>query len=629
MAHTGLLTDRYELTMLDSFVRDGMVEHPTVFEAFSRRLPEGRRYGMLAGLGRLLALVEDFGYDAEELAWLQEQGVISATTAEYLRDFRFTGDIDGYREGDLYFPGSPILTATGTLGECLVLETLVLSVLNHDTAIASAAARMVDAAQGRPIIEMGSRRTHEQAAVATARAAYLAGFGSTSNLAAGRQFGVPTAGTAAHAFTLAHDTEADAFRSQVDALGVGTTLLVDTYDIAQGIRTAVEVAGTSLGAVRLDSGDLSEEAHKARILLDELGATSTRIVATSDLDEFVIAALADAPIDGYGVGTRVATGSGHPTASMVYKLVAIADGPGQPMRPVAKKSRDKVSVGGRKTAFREYDASGLLVAEFVTRDGDPAPDAGARPVQVPLVRAGVVVHTPTLDEIRAFAAAALATLPTDVRGVAAGPSYLTTTERTETTVPTSSQRALIVVDVQNDFVEGGSLGVTGGREVAGRISDHLATTAGDYALVAASRDWHHAGETNGGHFHAPGEAPDFVTTWPVHCVQGETGSDYAAELVTDAVTHHVVKGMGEPAYSAFEGVTDDGERLADLLRAAGVTEVDVTGIATDYCVRATALDAVKQGFAVRLLAGLHAGVAPDSSAAALEEMAAAGVEVTA
>nr|WP_182380711.1 isochorismatase family protein [Nocardioides sp. WS12] len=191
------------------------------------------------------------------------------------------------------------------------------------------------------------------------------------------------------------------------------------------------------------------------------------------------------------------------------------------------------------------------------------------------------------------------------------------------------QRGLIVVDVQNDFVEGGSLGVTGGREVAGRISAHLAATAGDYALVAASRDWHHANDTNGGHFHAPGEDPDFVNTWPVHCVQGDAGSDYAPELVTDAVTHHVVKGMGEAAYSAFEGVTEDGARLADLLRAAGVTEVDVTGIATDYCVRATALDAVKEGFVVRLLPGLHAGVAPDSSAAALEEMAAAGVEVTA
>ncbi|WGY04781.1 isochorismatase family protein [Nocardioides sp. SLBN-35] len=190
-----------------------------------------------------------------------------------------------------------------------------------------------------------------------------------------------------------------------------------------------------------------------------------------------------------------------------------------------------------------------------------------------------------------------------------------------------STRALVVVDVQNDFVEGGSLGVTGGREVAERISAHLADHAGDYAVVAASRDWHHAGETNGGHFHAPGEEPDFVTTWPVHCVQGEAGSEYAPELVTSAVTHHVVKGMGEPAYSAFEGVTAEGARLADVLRGAGVTEVDVTGIATDYCVRATALDAVKAGFRVRLLDGLHAGVAPDSSKAALEELAAAGVEV--
>lgn len=629
MDRTGLLTDRYELTMLDSFVRDGSAHRPAVFEAFARRLPEGRRYGMLAGLGRLLEAIEHFTYDADELAWLQEQGVIGAETAQWLAEFRFSGDVDGYREGDLYFPGSPILTVTGTLGECLLLETLALSILNHDTAIASAAARMVDAAGGRPIIEMGGRRTHEEAAVATARAAYLAGFATTSNLAAGRRFGVPTAGTAAHAFTLAHDTEAEAFRSQVEALGVGTTLLVDTYDIAQGIRTAVEVAGTGLGAVRIDSGDLAEEAHKARVLLDSLGATGTRIVVTSDLDEFVITALADAPIDGYGVGTRVATGSGHPTASMVYKLVAIADAPGEPLRSVAKKSKDKGSVGGRKHAFREYDATGTLVAEWFTGQDAPSPGPGARPVQVALIRAGEVVHRPALTEVRDFAAATLATLPAEARTVAAGPAYLTTTLRDPAREETAmdSTRALVVVDVQNDFVEGGSLGVTGGREVAERISAHLADHAGDYAVVAASRDWHHAGETNGGHFHAPGEEPDFVTTWPVHCVQGEAGSEYAPELVTSAVTHHVVKGMGEPAYSAFEGVTAEGARLADVLRGAGVTEVDVTGIATDYCVRATALDAVKAGFRVRLLDGLHAGVAPDSSKAALEELAAAGVEV--
>ena len=632
---TGLLTDRYELTMLDSFVRDGSVSRRAVFEAFARRLPDGRRYGMLAGLGRLLALVEDFAFSAEEVDWLLETGVIGPDTAAYLEDFRFRGDIDGYREGDLYFPGSPVLTVTGTLGECVVLETLVLSVLNHDTAIASAAARMVDAAGDRSLIEMGGRRTHEQAAVAVARAAWIAGFASTSNLAAGRLYGLPTAGTAAHAFTLAHETEEDAFRSQVEALGTGTTLLVDTYDIAEGIRTAVRVAGPGLGGVRIDSGDLADEAAKARELLDSLGATSTRIVATSDLDEFVIAALADAPIDGYGVGTRVATGSGHPTASMVYKLVAIEEAGGD-LRPVAKKSKDKISIGGRKTAFREYD-DGRLRAEFYVGQDDPVP-THATPVQVPLVRAGRTVHTPTLPEVREFAAAARATLPGEARGVAAGASYLTVEPRVrqdQEEEPMTSQeapvgnKALIVVDVQNDFVEGGSLGVTGGREVAGRISAHLAAHAGDYALVAASRDWHHAGETNGGHFHEPGEAPDFVSTWPVHCVQGEQGSDYAPELVTDHVTHHVVKGMGEAAYSAFEGVTEDGARLVDLLRDADVEEVEITGIATDYCVRATALDALAAGFRVRLLPGLHAGVAEESSEAAVVELRAAGVEVPA
>lgn len=189
----------------------------------------------------------------------------------------------------------------------------------------------------------------------------------------------------------------------------------------------------------------------------------------------------------------------------------------------------------------------------------------------------------------------------------------------------SPTTALIVVDVQNDFVEGGSLGVDGGNDVARRISAHLAEHAGDYAVIAASRDYHHAHDTNGGHFAAPGTAPDFVTTWPVHCVQGDPGSDYAPDLVTEAVTHHVVKGMGEAAYSAFEGVTEDGTPLTDVLRSAGVEEVEITGIATDYCVRATALDAARAGFAVRLLEGMHAGVAPESTAAALSEMEAAGV----
>jgi putative nicotinate phosphoribosyltransferase len=405
MPSPGLLTDRYELTMLSSWLADGapdgglaMAARPAVFECFARRLPPGRRFGVLAGLGRLLPLITEFAYDAEELRWLLDVGAITEQCADYLARFRFGGDIEAYREGELYFPNSPVLTVSGTLAECVVLETLVLSVLNHDSAIASAAARMVSAAEGRPLIEMGSRRTHEQAAIADARSAYLAGFASTSNLAAGRVYGVPTAGTAAHAFTLSYAEEREAFEAQVRALGPGTTLLVDTFDIEQGIRTAIEVAGTDLGAIRIDSGDLAVESRRARALLDSLGATATRITVTSDLDEYVIAALADAPIDGFGVGTRLVTGSGHPTASMVYKLVAVGAADGS-MRAVAKKASGKVSVGGRKVAYRRLHDDGRAADERILLRPNGLAEVSSfkgRPLTVSVIDRGELVHDPAL-----------------------------------------------------------------------------------------------------------------------------------------------------------------------------------------------------------------------------------------
>src|SRR3712207_1887020 len=292
-----LLTDRYELTMVAAALADGTAERDCVFEVFARRLPHGRRYGVLAGTGRLLEALPSFRFTDEDLAALREQGLTDARLLDWLAGFRFNGDVDGYAEGELFFPGSPVLTVRAPFAEGVLLETLVLSVLNHDSAIASAAARMVTAACERPCIEMGSRRTHEEAAVAAARAAHLVGFASTSNLEAGHRYGVPTTGTSAHAFTLLHDDEAAAFRAQVATLGVGTTLLVDTYDVDQGIRTAVEVAGPQLGAIRLDSGDLPTLATHARELLDSLGATRTRIIVTSDLDEFAISGLMAAPVE--------------------------------------------------------------------------------------------------------------------------------------------------------------------------------------------------------------------------------------------------------------------------------------------------------------------------------------------
>ncbi|MGA8046031.1 MAG: nicotinate phosphoribosyltransferase [Dermatophilaceae bacterium] len=418
---TGLLTDKYELTMLSSFVADGTADHPAVFELFARRLPEGRRFGLVAGLGRLLEELPDFTFTADEREWLVATGALTPEASDWLGEFRFSGDITAYAEGDLYWPGSPVLTVSGRLGECILLETIALSIFNHDSAIASAAARMAIAAGDRPLLEMGSRRTHEEAAVAVARAAWIAGFSGSSNLAAGFRYAVPTIGTAAHAFTLAHRSERAAFEAQVRALGVGTTLLVDTYDIEEGIRTAVDVAGPALGAVRIDSGDLAVESRRARALLDSLGAGSTRIIVTSDLDEYVISALADAPIDGYGVGTRVATGSGHPTASMVYKLVAVGDSPGDELRPVAKSSESKASVGGRKTAYRYPDGS-----ERFTLDGR-VPD-GAVPLQHDVVRSGEIAPGPTLDETRERVARTLAALPEAIRQISHGVPARTATQ---------------------------------------------------------------------------------------------------------------------------------------------------------------------------------------------------------
>jgi putative nicotinate phosphoribosyltransferase len=409
---TALLTDHYELTMLQGALHSGAAERRTIFEVFARHLPHGRRYGVVAGTGRLLDALERFRFDAADLDFLRASDIVDDVTLRYLESYRFSGNIWGYAEGDCYFPGSPILVVEGTFAEAVLLETVALSILNHDCAIASAASRMVTAADQRPLIEMGSRRTHERAAVASARAAYLAGFASTSNLEARRDYGIPTAGTSAHSFTLVHDNERHAFRTQLESLGKGTTLLVDTFDVARAVRCAVELAGPDLGAVRIDSGDLPALTRQVRKLLDDLGAASTRIVLTGDLDEYSIAALAAAPVDGYGVGTALVTGSGAPTAALVYKLVARSDGPNGrgPLWPVAKRSVGKPGRGGRKWAVRHRDEYGMAISEEV-HSAPPDPGPGDRLLLTPLVREGEIVGREPVGAARERHRQVLAELP--------------------------------------------------------------------------------------------------------------------------------------------------------------------------------------------------------------------------
>ncbi len=418
VASTALLTDHYELTMLEAALRSGAAERRCVFEVFARRLPDGRRYGVVAGTGRLLEALRRFVFEDDELIALEESRVVGPDTLRWLASYRFAGEISGYGEGETFVPGSPILVVEGSFAEAVLLETLVLSILNHDCAIAAAASRMTVAAHGRPCLEMGSRRTHEESAVAAARAAYLVGFDGTSNLEAGRRYGIPTIGTAAHAFTLLHDDERAAIAAQVASLGPGTTLLVDTYDVEQGVRNAVEVAGTGLGAVRLDSGDLLEQAYAVRAQLDTLGARDTRIIVTSDLDEFAIAGLGAAPVDAYGVGTSLVTGSGAPAAGLVYKLVAREGGDGS-MVSVAKRSLDKTSVGGRKWAMRRR-SHGVAQAEVIGIGHAPHNDGDDRELLVPLVVGGEPVAKESLDAARARHSASLAELPATARQLSRG-----------------------------------------------------------------------------------------------------------------------------------------------------------------------------------------------------------------
>ena len=409
---SALYTDMYELTMLQASLKDGTANRQCAFEVFTRRLTNQRRYGVVCGTSRVLEAVKNFVFSKEQLGSLD---FLDEDTIDYLRNYHFSGQIDGYSEGELFFPNSPLLTVRGTFAECVVLETVILSIMNADSAVATAAARMVVAADGRPIIEMGSRRTHESNAVTAARAAYIAGFAATSNLEASYRYGIPASGTAAHAWTLVHvnpdgtPNEEAAFRAQIETMGIDTVLLVDTYDIDNAVRTAIEVAGPKLGGVRIDSGDLGPMTRRVRKLLDELGAVDTKIVVSSDLDEFTIASLRGDPVDSFGVGTSVVTGSGAPTAEMVYKLAEV-DG-----IPVAKRSRNKRTVPGAKRAIRTSRASGTCVEEIVFPFNHDVPDVGNfhyKLLTQPLMRDGEVVgDQPTIEQSRQLLADNLISLP--------------------------------------------------------------------------------------------------------------------------------------------------------------------------------------------------------------------------
>jgi nicotinate phosphoribosyltransferase len=413
-----LLTDLYQLNMLQAYLREGLTATAT-FEFFVRRLPAQRGFLLAAGLEQALEFLESVRFGPDELAWLEATGRFSRETLDWLAGFRFQGGVDAMPEGAVFFADEPILRVTAPLPVAQLVETRLMNILHFQTLVASKAARMVLAAPGRLLVDFGLRRAHgAEAGLFAARASYLAGFAGTATVLAGRLWGVPLFGTMAHSFVQAFEDEAQAFEVFARARPEGLTLLIDTYDTEAAARKIValaprlQAAGIAVGSVRLDSGDLLALSRRVRAILDAGGLRETKILASGGLDEDDLQAFvaAGAPIDGYGLGTALTTSSDAPALDCAYKLEEYA---GAARR---KLSAGKATWPGRKQVFRAFDDEGRMAGDVLTLDGDAQPGA---PLLAPVMRQGRrLAPAPSLAEIRLRAAQSLAALPESLRRLA-------------------------------------------------------------------------------------------------------------------------------------------------------------------------------------------------------------------
>lgn len=421
--YSGLLTDLYQFTMLQGYLEQEMKE-VAVYEFFVRKLPPGRNFLLAAGLEHALQFLETVFFSAEEVAWLEQSGRFTPKLLDYVANFRFSGDVDAMPEGTVFFTDEPILRVVAPIPVAQLVETRLINLLHFQTLVASKAARVVLAGAGKLLVDFGLRRAHgAEAGLLAARACYLAGFGGSSNVLAEREFGIPSYGTMAHSFVQAHADEAQAFENFARAQPDNVVLLIDTYDTEAAAHKVVALApklardGIRIKAVRLDSGDLGEHARKVRAILDAGGLNGVGIFASGNLDEFEIARLAaqQAPIGGYGVGTRLLTSSDAPYLDCAYKLQEYA---GQPRR---KRSEGKATWPGRKQVYRHYDEHGRMAGDVLTVESDPQP---GEPLLQPVMRGGrrLVPAIPLLGS-RTLAAQQIGRLPQGLRALTAAVPY--------------------------------------------------------------------------------------------------------------------------------------------------------------------------------------------------------------
>ena len=414
-ANSVLLTDLYQLTMLQGYHDAGMRDI-AVFEFFVRKLRPGRGFLMAAGLEQSLEFLEGLHFTSEELAWLANTGRFSNGFLSSLETLRFTGDVHAMPEGTVFFPNEPILRVTAPLAEAQLVETRLINLMHFQTLIASKASRMALMAPGKLLVDFGLRRAHgAEAGLLAARASYIAGFSGTATVFAGMQFGIPLFGTMAHSFVQAHDIESVAFEHFAHAQPDNVVLLIDTYDTEEAARKLVELSpmleleGIRIKGVRIDSGNLAEHAQKVRKILDSGGLKHVTIFASGDLDEYVLRDMLDseAPVNGFGIGTRMDTSSDVPYLDCAYKLEEYA---GKARR---KRSEGKQTWPGRKQVFRSYDGEGRMASDIVTVEGD---QQHGQPLIKQVMRGGKrIIPSVKLDEIRKNASDNLDRLPESMR----------------------------------------------------------------------------------------------------------------------------------------------------------------------------------------------------------------------
>lgn len=658
---SGLLADLYELTMAAGYVQK-RIDVRATFELFVRHLPAGRNYLVAAGLDQALEFLESIHFstkDVSYICWLPAFRHVEGKFLEFLSNFRFTGDVWALPEGTIFFPGEPLMRVTAPIGEAQLVETSLLSILHLQTLVASKAARVVAAADGRPVVEFGSRRAHGvEAGVLAARAAYIGGCAGTSNAYAGKRFGIPVYGTQAHSWIMAHQDESVAFTNFLDVFPDNATLLVDTYDVRAAVRRIVEL-GRKPYAIRLDSGDVLTDSRWSRAYLDASGWNDVKVFVSGDLDEYRIAALLrnGACIDSFGVGTALVTSSDAPSLSIIYKLVEIEEG-GE-VRSALKLSEEKKTYPGRKQVFRFTNDDGTFRNDLIELERELAPDA--EPLLIPVMRNGRRLSLVKRDPMAAVKSgqdhflASVQRLPAHLfslkdckepfpvrYGVHLEQLRDQTTQTISQQISAASKQShgrsrkmvLWEVDVQNDFMlSEGKLHVPGAEEIIPNIDHLVEACRSGHILLISTADAHSVDDPELGQ-------------WPPHCLKGTPG----AELMPEAQAPNrlvVPNQLGIPLpenLSSYQQIVLEKNTLdvfdnpntdalfghPDLSPLLGEPNLEfiVFGVATEYCVRVEVEGLLRRGRRVTIVSDAIRALDAAQETRVLEDLRFRGVRVT-